>query len=193
MPKATAKVRMYNQENLGDCFLLQFTSEGKDAWIMIDFGSYQGNNEAREKEIIEDIKGRLNGAPVTIVLTHQHKDHLSGFVTTAEEMQSLTVPELWLSFLDDENSEQGKAVRDVSGKYWNKNDKIKKIVNENFGLSNKKVEDLNTAEKSVADMMKAKEGYDLFAEGQTGGKAIFESYFTDEKIKWKCQVLDTRR
>ncbi len=156
----TASVIMYNQQNLGDCFLIKFSNGDKKSWVMIDFGSYQGNNTIQEKIIANHIVSELNGDPLHIVLTHQHKDHLSGFITAADELSQLNVSQVWLSFLDDEDSEIGKAVRSVSTKYWQKSDKIKKIVENNFN------------DGPVKDMLDAKQGYDLFAEGQSGGQAI---------------------
>lgn len=155
------KVKMYNQENLGDCFLIQFINGRKRSWVMIDFGSYKGKNEVREKEIAKHIVSVVKKDPVYVVLTHQHKDHLSGFLTAADILKQLKAPELWLSFLDDDTSEAGKAVKSVSTKYWQKSKKINTLVRKKFAKH-----------PPVQNMLKAKEGYDLFAEEQTGGEAI---------------------
>lgn len=49
--------------------------------MWIDFGSYESGNQAREKEIAESIRDTVQKNPLTVVLTHQHKDHLSGFIS----------------------------------------------------------------------------------------------------------------
>ncbi|MEQ7799374.1 hypothetical protein ABDJ41_06130 [Pedobacter sp. ASV1-7] len=156
----TTTIRMYNQKNLGDCFLLKFQAEGKnECFVLIDFGSYTGNKD-RERLIAEDIRKTVEGKKLTVVLTHQHKDHISGFGTSEDILQGLP-SELWLSFLDDENSKEGQLLRELTQKYWKKNEKVKKLVGETFPNNPK-----------VKAMMKAKEGFDLFAEGQSNGAAM---------------------
>src|SRR4051794_13614485 len=114
---ATATVRMYNQLNLGDCFLLKFSAEGTDAFLLIDFGSYEQTDGEREREIAADIKETIGDKPLIILLTHQHQDHLSGFISAKEILNGLKVGECWLSFLDDPNSEEGKAIREATQKF----------------------------------------------------------------------------
>jgi glyoxylase-like metal-dependent hydrolase (beta-lactamase superfamily II) len=158
---ASVTIRMYNQNNLGDCFLLKFHDGTKSSFFLIDFGSYTSGNEEREKEIAQSIRDTVNGKPVTIVLTHQHKDHLTGFITAAEIMKKLQVSELWLSYLDEPNGKEAKAMRKATEKFWKKNTDIKKKAKKKF-----------KDEPLVGEMLKAKDAFDLFAEGQTGGKAI---------------------
>lgn len=161
----TATIKMYNQINLGDCFLLNFSDGNQKSWLLIDFGSYTKGNDAREKEIAKHIVKTVGKDPLRIAVTHQHQDHLSGFVTAVKELGKLKgqVPEVWFSFLDDPDSPEGTAIRDVSTQYWNKNGKIKTLVAKNFK---------GTDDTAVKNMMEAKEGFDLFAEQQTGGQAI---------------------
>jgi hypothetical protein len=158
---ASATIRMYNQQNLGDCFLLHFKEGVKDAWLLIDFGSYTSGNDEREKEIAASIVKTVGDKPVTIVLTHQHKDHLSGFINAADVIQNLNVSELWLSYLDDPKGKEAKAMRKVTEEFWKKNIAAKKKAKTKFkGVA------------KVEKMLKAKDAIDLFAEEQTGGKAI---------------------
>ena len=72
--RASATVRMYNQLNLGDCFLLKFSTADQNAFILIDFGSYELTDGEREREIAGNIKETIGDNPLTIVLTHQHQD-----------------------------------------------------------------------------------------------------------------------
>lgn len=151
---------MYNQKNLGDCFLLTFQPEGgSEKHILIDFGSYYANKE-RERQIAEDIVKTVGAQKCTIVLTHQHKDHLSGF-STAEDILTCHFNELWLSYLDSEKSPEGKNIRDLTTKYWKKSVKSSNLIRAKFG-----------ADESVKQMLDAKATFDLFAEDQTGGKAM---------------------
>ncbi|UOE49012.1 hypothetical protein MTO98_31940 [Mucilaginibacter sp. SMC90] len=160
---ATANIRMYNQNNLGDCFLIRFTSGEEEAYLLIDFGSYEGTNAKREKEIAEDIMKTIGNKKLTIVLTHQHKDHLSGFLTAGDILKGKNKPEreLWLSYLDSETSKEGNIIRSATEKYWKKNAKTEPLLKKNFGHVPK-----------VKNMINQKKGFDLFSEGQTGGAAI---------------------
>jgi hypothetical protein len=76
----------------GDCFLLTFHYPGgKDRNILIDFGStaapeHCGKERARTLmvEIAKDIERRCGKAGLTaVVATHRHRDHISGFATSA--------------------------------------------------------------------------------------------------------------
>jgi glyoxylase-like metal-dependent hydrolase (beta-lactamase superfamily II) len=159
----TANIRMYNQKDLGDCFLLKFTdANNKVAYYLIDFGSYTGANRAREREIAEHIKTTIGDNKLTIIVTHQHKDHLSGFVTAGDLLKSETAArELWLSYLDDENSTEGQIIRSATEKYWKKTKKINSLLEQKFADA-----------EVVTNMLEQKKVFDLFAEDQTMGKAI---------------------
>ena len=157
---AQVTVRMYDQQNLGDCFLLEFKDQGKLSYILIDFGSYETGNQERELEMANSIKSIVQDEPIIIVLTHQHKDHLSGFITAKEAIDTLNVADVWFSYLDDPKSKEGKAMREAMKKLLKTNDKIKEKTRVKFG----EVE-------SVKKMLKAKDAIDLFAEDQTGGQA----------------------
>ncbi|MDB4923148.1 hypothetical protein [Mucilaginibacter sp.] len=159
----TVNIRMYNQKNLGDCFLLKFTnSKNEEAYYLIDFGSYTSGNDKREKEIAENIKAILGDKKLTIIVTHQHKDHLSGFVSAGDMLKNKNAERaLWLSFLDDESSEEGQIIRSTTEKYWKKSKKVNTLLEQKF-----------TGVPLVDNMLNQKKVYDLFAEDQTTGKAM---------------------
>jgi len=158
---ASVTVRMYNQLNLGDCFLLKFEDKSKKSFLLIDCGSYEKGNEEREIEIANSIKDTVKDNPLIVVLTHQHKDHLSGFISAADVFKSLNIAGVWLSYLDDPTGSEAIAMRKVTEKFWKKNAENKKKAKKKFaGVA------------LVEKMLNAKEGFDLFAEEQTGGAAI---------------------
>src|SRR5258708_778196 len=79
--KASARICMYRLNELGDCFLLTFTSDAASSRLLIDCGSFRngGDSIVRLKTITAKIKEALNGKPLDVVVgTHQHNDHLSG-------------------------------------------------------------------------------------------------------------------
>lgn len=100
----TATVRMYRLHELGDCFLLSFKMADTRSHMLIDCGSFRNGapSKARLDEIVSDMEGALDGNPIDVVVgTHQHNDHLSGFVHAASRFEDIKVNQVWLSWLDD--------------------------------------------------------------------------------------------
>ena len=100
----TATVRMYRLHELGDCFLLTFTAGTSTSRMLIDCGSFRNGTAsvARLETIVEGLRDDLDGAGLDVVVgTHQHNDHLSGFVHCKELFQTIGVEQVWLSWLDD--------------------------------------------------------------------------------------------
>lgn len=86
-PKRIA-VRMF-QVGFGDCFLLSFDYERKidgrsERHVLIDFGStnWPKGYKRRFPDIAASIADRTGGKLDGLVLTHRHKDHLSGYADT---------------------------------------------------------------------------------------------------------------
>ena len=79
--RAKVKIRFYCQ-GIGDCHLLNFPKDGGgDFWMLIDCGihsSIAGGTE-KIKAIVDDIASVTKRLDV-IVLTHEHWDHVSGFL-----------------------------------------------------------------------------------------------------------------
>lgn len=110
-------VRMYGQ-GLGDCFLLAFPRAGvpdprteRPVYVLIDCGVLSGTpgSSTRMKQIVEDIRlttqddspGRKasdkSGHLDLLVITHEHWDHLSGFIyaDAREEWKQIQVDNVW--------------------------------------------------------------------------------------------------
>lgn len=87
-PKSVS-VRMY-QVGFGDCFLVTLTyteplDDGRDSrHILIDFGSTRVPRKgAKLVDVAELIASHCGGKLDVIVMTHRHKDHISGFGDSA--------------------------------------------------------------------------------------------------------------
>ena len=110
----TATVRMYRfDEELGDCFLVTCDDGAKKSHMLIDCGSFQnaGSSKTRLAAVLADIKATLGGAPLDVVVgTHQHNDHLSGFVHCDSDFRKLGVDQVWLSWLDDPKDPRANAI-----------------------------------------------------------------------------------
>jgi hypothetical protein len=111
-------VRMYGQ-GLGDCFLLAFprratggAGAGRPVHVLIDCGVLSGTpgSPQRMKQIVQDIRrttrdtslkraadGEERGHIDLLVVTHEHWDHLSGFIykEAREEWKNIQVDTVW--------------------------------------------------------------------------------------------------
>lgn len=108
----SVNIKMYKVGELGDCFLLRFKQGAEQSHILIDCGSFRNGADsiATMKAIASDIKKQLNGASLNVIVgTHQHNDHLSGFVHAKKIFESMSPEKVWLSWLDNPNNKQ--AVR----------------------------------------------------------------------------------
>jgi hypothetical protein len=91
-PPPAVSIRMYRQ-GLGDCFLLSFPRAGKPLYMLIDCGvllGTKGQNE-RMREIADDIRLTTDGHIDVLVATHEHWDHLSGFLQAADVFDQITL------------------------------------------------------------------------------------------------------
>ena len=102
--KVTARVRMYRLHELGDCFLVTFTADSQQSHMLIDCGSFRNGAPSvkRLRQITGDVARELNGAPLDVVVgTHQHNDHVNGFLHCETEFRNIGVEQVWLSWLDN--------------------------------------------------------------------------------------------
>jgi hypothetical protein len=104
------RVRMY-KGFLGDCFLLTF---GEDrAHMLIDCGAIAGTEgvaglmQAVAKDILKSTKGTLD----VLVATHEHWDHLSGFLQARDFFEQISVKNVWLAWTEDPNDETAGSLR----------------------------------------------------------------------------------
>lgn len=102
--KLSVTVRMYRLDELGDCFLLTFRNEKEVSRMLVDCGSFRNSkaSQARLKKIVADIAKETGEHPLNVVVgTHQHNDHVSGFIHCEDELKAIGVQQVWLPWLDD--------------------------------------------------------------------------------------------
>lgn len=111
-PLTRVRVRMYRQ-GLGDCFLLTFPRDGAPAHVLIDCGVLKGtaDGDARIRAVASDIVKTTGGRLDVLVVTHEHWDHVSGFLQAADILKSLTVREVWMAWTEDPKDDLGKELR----------------------------------------------------------------------------------
>jgi len=102
--RGRAKVRMYRQ-GLGDCFLISLarSAQQPDYKIMIDCGVILGtaNPATIMTRVVDDIVATTAGRVDLLLATHEHWDHLSGFIQAADSFKRLSVGEVWLAWTED--------------------------------------------------------------------------------------------
>jgi|SRR5450432_475870 beta-lactamase superfamily II metal-dependent hydrolase len=113
MPKGlTVTVRMFQVGELGDCFLLHFVNDEQESHVLIDCGSFRNSDSSKKRleKIVGYIRKELKDKKLDLVVgTHQHNDHLSGFVHCAGLFQGI-VDQVWLSWLDDPKDTMAKKI-----------------------------------------------------------------------------------
>jgi hypothetical protein len=98
------KIRMYRQ-GLGDCFLISLKRSGNapDYKILIDCGVVLGTPDPATimTKVVDDIVATTSGKIDLLLATHEHWDHLSGFIQAAASFKRLTVNEVWVAWTED--------------------------------------------------------------------------------------------
>jgi beta-lactamase superfamily II metal-dependent hydrolase len=106
---AAIRIRMYRQ-GLGDSFLLTFPG---GEHVLIDSGVLLGTADAETKmkavasNVVEETGGKLD----VLVATHEHWDHLSGFVQAQDVFAKLDIGEVWLAWTEDPVDELAQELR----------------------------------------------------------------------------------
>lgn len=108
-PGAPVWIRHYCQ-GLGDCHLLRFAKDDGTFWhLLIDcgiHGSVKGGSD-----IIDRVVANIaEVAPVidVLVITHEHIDHVSGFLSAAEHFENIDVREVWMAWTENPRDAQAR-------------------------------------------------------------------------------------
>ncbi len=103
-PASGVTVRMYRQ-GLGDCFLLAFPTgqPGQAFYMLIDCGVIFGTQSAASimQNVATDIEAATGGDIHLLVATHEHWDHLCGFLYAGDIFQRMRIHNLWLAWTED--------------------------------------------------------------------------------------------
>ncbi|MGE3809438.1 MAG: hypothetical protein AB7K24_32645 [Gemmataceae bacterium] len=96
------KIRMYRQGH-GDCFLLAFRQENGDPFYMlIDCGKKKGSQiHCDMSAVVADIATATGNHLHLVVVTHEHEDHVSGFLSEKEYFEQMQIDRLWLAWTED--------------------------------------------------------------------------------------------
>jgi hypothetical protein len=96
-------IRMYRQ-GLGDCFLITFPGEtGRPFYMLIDCGVVLGTPDpaTRMKSVVGNI-AQITGNQINLlVVTHEHWDHVSGFIQVQDLFEKLKIQQVWVAWTED--------------------------------------------------------------------------------------------
>lgn len=108
----SVRIRMYRQ-GLGDCFLLTFPKVDGESHVLIDCGVLTGTAEAqaRMQAVAQNIVDTTHGHLDALVVTHEHWDHISGFLQAEEIFNTLNVGEVWLAWTEDPKDDLANELR----------------------------------------------------------------------------------
>lgn len=112
-------VRMYCH-GLGDCFLVRFD----DFKIVIDCGIAQSADDGANMvaDVVKHLRAETNDEIDVLVVTHEHRDHMSGFfhkAPAAEWDQFKRIGKLWLAWTEDPIDDFANSLRETRRKSAN--------------------------------------------------------------------------
>ncbi|HLG84973.1 MAG TPA: MBL fold metallo-hydrolase [Bradyrhizobium sp.] len=104
------RVRLFCQ-GIGDCHLLRFDRDGGAFWMLIDCGVHSSVSGGADtvRKIVDNILSVTRRLDV-IVLTHEHWDHNSGFLSAREKFQQFEVGEIWLAWTENGADPQAREL-----------------------------------------------------------------------------------
>ena len=102
---------MYRQ-GLGDCFLVTLNAQPNPYRILIDCGVILGtpNAAAVMTRVAQDIHDETGGQIDLFVSTHEHWDHLSGFLQAQSIFDQMRFGEVWLGWTEDPNNATARTL-----------------------------------------------------------------------------------
>jgi beta-lactamase superfamily II metal-dependent hydrolase len=104
---------MYRQ-GLGDCFLIALPRAGAGPFhVLIDCGVLLGTKDAAETmtRVAEDIAATTARRLDVVVATHEHWDHLSGFIQAQSVFDKMQIGEVWLAWTEDPTDDLAAHLR----------------------------------------------------------------------------------
>ncbi|PWK68309.1 hypothetical protein LX99_04834 [Mucilaginibacter oryzae] len=112
-------IKMF-RHGLGDCFLLSFNyrKEEEKIHMLIDCGVLSSSKEAAEdmKQRAQQIKELTKGRIDILVATHEHWDHLSGFLQAKDVFEDIDIRELWMAWTEDPTDEFAQRLKEAHDK-----------------------------------------------------------------------------
>jgi beta-lactamase superfamily II metal-dependent hydrolase len=107
------RIRMY-RVGFGDCFLLRLG----ESYILIDFGVHPGGDLGVMEQVLADIEKETGGKLALLVVTHAHKDHVSGFGAYLERFTKFKIGALWMPWTENPKDKNAAAVKNKQTAFY---------------------------------------------------------------------------
>jgi Metallo-beta-lactamase superfamily len=108
--QGSVRVRMYRQ-GLGDCFLLTFHSGSKERHVLIDCGTLGATTTGvKLEQVVEDIRKTTKNHLDLLVVTHEHSDHVVGFLRQRDAFKAMTIDRVWVAWTEDPTDDDAKGL-----------------------------------------------------------------------------------
>ena len=104
MPGSKINIRVYNVR-FGDCVLVSFDAGHGEKHVLIDFGNAPGAVKKRGGSdevfgpVAADIKKRTGGTIDLLIMSHEHLDHMEGFLSQRRVFDGMAVRDVWMSLM----------------------------------------------------------------------------------------------
>lgn len=113
------RIRMYRL-GVGDCFLVSFPKkDGSIFRMLIDCGTHtaQTGGADRIRKVVADLKLETGGHLDVVVATHEHWDHISGFLQAEEQFKEFSAGEIWFAWTEDDTDELARKLALTNKRY----------------------------------------------------------------------------
>ena len=107
---------------LGDFFFIKHEKDGEEFKMLIDCGVLQRIGSAQKKPTtslgrdriiaaVEDFISHTGKSIDLVVATHEHYDHLSGFILANEQFADLEIGKVWMAWTEDRTDKLANSYR----------------------------------------------------------------------------------
>ena len=117
----TVTVRMYRRI-LGDCFLITHRVAGERPYhALIDCGVLQCIGSAKPAtkaaladmpDLVADLKTHTAGRLDLVIATHEHYDHLSGFLLAFDVFETFQIDRVWMAWTESPTDDLARDIND---------------------------------------------------------------------------------
>jgi hypothetical protein len=133
---AQVRIRHYCQ-GIGDCHLLRFPkADGGFFWILIDCGVHTmvTGGSALMRQIVDNIAAITRHIDI-LVVTHEHWDHVSGFMSAAKQFEQITVGAVWMSWAENAEDPLARDLDEFRGAAMSALQDVSRQVEKLHGLN----------------------------------------------------------